>query len=162
MPYDVRAVANLVLDFAEDAGLQVTNVTINKIVFFLHAWYLAKTGKPLVSAKIEAWDYGPVFRELYWEFKQFASNPISIRATRRNPSTARSEVCVETFSDADLHFLQPLLQRYSALSASKLIELSHVHGGPWDQVYNHTGESNPGMRISDDLIRQYFEGQTRH
>lgn len=162
MPYDVRAVANLVLDFAEDTGADVTNLTINKIVFFLHAWFLAKTGGPLVSAKIEAWDYGPVFRELYWEFKECGSEAIAIRATRRNPLTAAKEVCVENFRERDLHFIQQILLKYLNLSASKLVELSHAPGGPWDQVYNHGSESNPGMRISDEIIRKYFEQQTRH
>src|SRR5215510_3587436 len=119
MPYDVRAVANLVLDFAEQAGIDVTNLSINKIIFFLHAWFLAKTGKPLVSAKIEAWDYGPVFRELYWEFKQCGSAPISARATRRNPHTTQKEVCKETLSEADEQFLRPLLEKYASMSASK-------------------------------------------
>jgi uncharacterized phage-associated protein len=162
MAYDVRAVANLVLDLAEHLGVDVTNITINKIIFFLHGWYLTKTGEPLVSAKIEAWDYGPVFRELYVEFKQFGSKPISTRAMRRNPSTAEKETCVGNFTEHDLGFLRPLIEKYVVLSAGKLVELSHVRGGPWDQVYNHPGESNPGMRISDELIRQYFRAQTRH
>lgn len=162
MPYDVRSVANLILDYAERQNAEVTNITINKIVFFLHAWYLAKTGNPLVTAKIEAWDYGPVFRELYWEFKGFGKDKISSKATRRNPTTTEKEICTEPFSEADLAFLKPLLDKYLKLSASKLVELSHVAGGPWDRVYNHQGESNPGMRISDEIIRDFFEKQTRH
>jgi uncharacterized phage-associated protein len=162
MPYDVRSVANLVLDYADQKEVQVTNITINKIVFFLHAWYLAKTGSPLVSAKIEAWDYGPVFRELYWEFKQFGKESISSRATRRNPVTTQKEICTDNFAETDLAFLEPLLEKYLKLSSGKLVELSHVTGGPWDQVYNHLGESNPGMRISDEIIRSFFEKQTRH
>lgn len=162
MPYDVRTVANLVLDLADRLNAEVTNITINKIVFFLHAWYLAKTGSPLVTAKIEAWNYGPVFRELYWEFKEFGKGRITSRAMRRNPATAKKELCKEPFTDADLEFLHPLLEKYLKLSASKLVELSHESGGPWDQVYNHAGESNPGMKISDELIRDFFRKQTRH
>lgn len=162
MAYDVRAIANLVLDFGERSEVEITNIDINKIVFFLHAWYLAKTGRPLVSAKIEAWNYGPVFRELYWEFKQFGKAPITTRATRRNPQTAQKEICREVLSETDAQFIQPLLEKYVAMPTSKLVELSHVAGGPWDQVYNHPGESNPGMRISDDLIRAHFGKQTRH
>jgi uncharacterized phage-associated protein len=162
MSYDVREIANLVLDFGEQAGIEMTNITINKIVFFLHAWYLVKTGNPLISAKIEAWSYGPVFRELYSEFKRFGKDPITIRATRRNPETAEKELCVAQLSEQDAGFLEELMRRYAPLSASKLIELSHVAGGPWDQVYNYAGPSNPGMHISDDLIREYFQTQTRH
>ena len=162
MPYDVRAIANLVLDFGDRSKVDRTNIDVNKIVFFLHGWYLAKTGRPLVSAKIEAWEYGPVFRELYWEFKSFGKAPITTRATRRNPQTAQKEICREVLSEADAEFIQPLLEKYVAMSTSKLLELSHVSDGPWDQVYNHPGESNPGMRISDDLIRAHFGKQTRH
>lgn len=162
MTYDVRSVANLVLDFADRMNIQVTNITINKVVFFLHAWYLAKTGTPLVSAKIEAWNYGPVFRELYWEFKEFGKDRITSRAMRRNPATAEKELCKESFTDSDLEFLNPLLEKYLGLSAGKLVELSHEPGGPWDRVYNHLGESNPGMKISDEIIRDFFTEQTRH
>ena len=162
MAYDVRSLANLVLDFAERSNTEVSNMTINKIVYFLHAWYVAKTGKPLVTAKIEAWEYGPVFRELYWEFKQFGKEKITTRATRRNPETTQKEICADSFDSADLEFLQPLMEEYLGISAGRLVELSHEPGGPWDQVYNHEGESNPGMRISDDLIRDFFGKQTRH
>ena len=143
MPYDVRSVANLILDFADQIDAEVSNMTINKIVFFLHAWYLAKTGTPLVTAKIEAWDYGPVFRELYWEFKAFGKERITARATRRNPETAEKEISVDHFVLDDLAFLEPLMERYVAMPASKLVELSYVSGGPWDQVYIHAGESIP-------------------
>ena len=162
MPYDVRSVANLVLDFASRENTKVTNITINKIVFFLHGWYLAKNNAPLVTAKIEAWNYGPVFRELYWEFKDFGAEPITARAMRRNPATAAREVCADKFNLADLEFLRPLIEKYLGFSAGKLVELSHEIGAPWDQVFNHAGESNPGMRISDEIIREFFGKQTRH
>jgi uncharacterized phage-associated protein len=162
MSYDVRAIANLVLERGAQAGVPVTNITVNKIVFFLHAWYLAATGKPLVSAKIEAWNYGPVFRELYSEFKHFGRSLISTRATKRNPKTTQKEICVPNLDAADINFLEPLLDRYLGMSASKLVELSHASGGPWDQVYNHRGESNPGMHISDEVIKAWFENETRH
>jgi uncharacterized phage-associated protein len=162
MSYDVREIANFVLDFAEERGVSVTNIDINKIVYFLHGWYLAKTDRPLVSAKIEAWDYGPVFRELYHEFKWHVNGAITSRAQRRSPISAKLERCVPDIHGDDVEFIAPLIERYIRMSTFKLVELSHAGGGPWDQVYNHEGESNPGMRISDDLIRAYFKEQTRH
>jgi uncharacterized phage-associated protein len=162
MPYDVRSVANFVLEAAARLDITVTNISVNKITYFLHAWFLAKTGRPLVSAKIEAWDYGPVFRELYMQFKPFGSGRITTFATRRNSITAREEICPASLERQDEEFLRPLLLRYLDMSPATLVRLSHEPGGPWDQVYNHSGESNPGMRISDEAIRQYFRCQTRH
>lgn len=162
MAYDVRAIANLVLRAGSQNGISITNLSLNKILYFLHAWYLAKTGRPLVNAKIEAWNYGPVFREIYSEFKALGERPIESLATRRNPKTAEVEICEVAITDEDLGFIRPVLDKYIKMSAYQLVSLSHEEGGPWDVVYNHDGGSNPGMRISDEIIRQHFSQQTRH
>jgi len=80
MNFDVRAVANFVLDVTTRRGRSITNMHINRIVYFLHADFLVKFNEPLVSARIEAWEHGPVFRELYSEFKKFDDQAITTRA----------------------------------------------------------------------------------
>ena len=162
MAYDVRAVANFVLKLAEGRGIALSNLTINKIVYFLHAEYLARTDKPLVTAKIEAWPYGPVFRELYAEFKQFGPGPITKPATARDPLTLEKQICSTQFTVEDVAFLTESAERYAKLSASVLVEMSHAQGGPWHEVYYSDGELSPGMRISDERIKTYFGRQTRH
>jgi uncharacterized phage-associated protein len=162
MTYDVRAVANFVLDCGDQLGASLTNIDVNKVVYFLHGWYLAKYGRPLVSAKIEAWPYGPVFRELYSEFRVCGPEPITIRAARINPANCQKEICAWQFSDEERAFLSQLASRYVKMSTSTLLALSHVKGGPWDRVYNHERRVNPGMEISNDLIKTFFEAETRH
>src|SRR5215831_13704170 len=93
MAHDVRGIANFVLDIADESSRGVSNLSINKIVYFLHAYFLARFGRPLVSAKIEAWDYGPVFRELFREFRSFADKPIKGRAYRIDAKTGEREIC---------------------------------------------------------------------
>src|ERR1700740_562067 len=82
---DVRAVANIVLDHADKHGICVTNVAWNKIVYFVHCDYLKENNQPLVSAKIEAWQHGPVFREIYHEFKRWGESSIFSRASKVDP-----------------------------------------------------------------------------
>src|SRR5688500_4115918 len=91
--HDVREVANFVLDLAEEKGIALSNMAINKIVYFVHVDYLLAFSQPLVSAKIEAWDHGPVFRELYAEFKAFGDNSISGRAMRLDRQTLERIPC---------------------------------------------------------------------
>ena len=162
MAHDVRAIANLVLDVAEQDGVEVGNLAINKIVYFLHGWTLAKFGRPLVSAKIEAWKRGPVFRELYREFKQFKEKPIAFRATKINLVSGEIEECEYDISEDERDFLVKLVRSYLKITPYNLMMMSHEPDGPWDQVWNHASNSNPGMHISNELIGAYFEKQARH
>jgi uncharacterized phage-associated protein len=162
MRHDVRSVANFVLDLAEVEGRVLSNLSINKIVFFLHAYYLVEFKKPLVSAKIEAWNYGPVFRELYREFKGFGDQAIIGRAYRLNPTTGEREKCEYEFSGEEQQFLEALARRYIRFSPGTLVALSHQEGGPWDQVWNHRTVSRPSMHISDDIIRSWHNEAARH
>src|SRR6266849_90529 len=105
MAHDVRGIANFVLDLADERGQSVSNLSINKIVFFLHAYFLAQFGRPLISAKIEAWDYGPVFRELYREFKSFGDKPIAGLAHKINAESGCREICTLQLTDSERKIL---------------------------------------------------------
>jgi uncharacterized phage-associated protein len=160
--YDVRAIANFVLDLAQQDGREVSNLVVNKVVYFLHAHYLVQFGEPLVSAKVEAWDFGPVFRELYKEFKKFEKGPIKKRAQRLSANTGEPEICEYKFSHEDGEFLASLTKRYVQLSPTALVALSHEKGGPWDQVWNHDSAANASMCITDEIIKAWYAQAARH
>lgn len=149
---DVRAIANVVLDYADRRKIGVTNMALNKIVYFIHCDYLIEKGEPLIRAKIEAWQHGPVFREIYHEFKRCGEHVISSRAVKVDPHTGnvlKAEVC---FGPEEEKYINNLIERYINFSAAHLRAISHREGGPWYRVWGHDGHSNPGMRITDDLI----------
>jgi uncharacterized phage-associated protein len=158
--FDVRAVGNLVLDVARSRGIDVTNMALNKIVFFVHSDYLVEKNRPLVRAKIEAWKHGPVFRELYHEFKNWDDLPIRGRAKRVNPETGDVEEAKADFGTEE-QYIRDLIDRYVHFSAAYLRALSHRPGGPWHVVWGHDGEINPGMSISNDLILAHHSGEVR-
>lgn len=162
MTYDVRAIANLVLDCASSHGKSVTNLALNKIVFFLHTAYLTTFERPLVSAKIEAWEYGPVFREIYQSFKSYRDQPIDTRAYRLSPITGDREVCTVELTMEESQLLVDEIGRLIEFSASNLVQMSHVPGGPWDVVWNHKAATNPSMRISDEIILACQRNSARH
>jgi len=162
MSYDARAIANILLDLADTQDVKLTNLSINKLIYFIHAWYLARTGTPLISAKIEAWDYGPVIREVYSEFKRYEAAEIKGRASRFDVDKLQRTLVTDSVAPDDMLFIQDQFRRYGHLSASKLVGMSHEKGGPWDLVFNAAGKTNPGMEISNELIQAYFVRQTRH
>ncbi len=156
MTHDGRAVANFVLDQTEIAGVVVSPLGLQKIVYFCHVWSLIELGKPLVRHRFEAWEHGPVLQYLYREFKRFGSNPITGRAQRVNPLTGSGERMPYAFDAVTLELLRRVVGFYSRLSASDLVELTHAQGGPWHKVWHHGGTINPGMKIDNRDIERFY------
>ncbi len=156
MAHDGRAIANFVLDQCAGAGVGVTPLALQKIVYFCHVWCLIELGTPLVRHQFEAWEHGPVLQYLYREFKRFGAAPIASRALRNNPATGRAEAVPYDLDQATRELLMRVVAIYSRMTPSTLRELSHAEYGPWHRVWHHGGKINPGMRIDDrDIVRFY-------
>lgn len=158
---DVRALANMILDEADRQRIPITNMAINKIAYFVHCDYLLENKQPLVKAKIEAWQHGPVFREVYHEFKSAGDAPIRTRAKKVDPISGEVITAESEMGDNESTYVRGLIDRYLGFSAAYLRALSHIEGGPWHQVWGHDGKSNPGMRITDELICKFHSTGVR-
>lgn len=151
--YDVRSVANIVLRRAWAHGLKVSNLHLNKTLFFMHVDYLRDFDGPLLSAKIEAWDYGPVFREIYTQFKVFKKTPISKLASRVSKETGELEIADDGIAAEEVDYLNNLADFYLKIPAGVLVDLSHAKGGAWDRVWSSGEVINAGMEITEEIIR---------
>lgn len=156
MSNDGRAIANFVLDVCEREGRSITNLSLQKIIYFCHVWSLIETGRPLVKQQFEAWQYGPVLQYVYREFKAFDGTPITRRAEGVDPQTGQKRVVAYAFDPTTTTFLSKVVSFYCRLSAGQLVELSHSEGGPWHRVWNHGGIVNPGMRIDNAAITEFY------
>jgi uncharacterized phage-associated protein len=156
MVHDGRAIANFILDHCDQKGRPTTNLALQKIVYFCHVWSLVQFNRPLVKHKFEAWEFGPVLPYLYREFKNFDRLPVKSRATQIDPLDGSSRIVEYQFDPQTLVFLRDIVDFYSRMRASDLVELSHVAGGPWHQIWNHSGQVKPGMKIEDEQIASFY------
>ena len=155
--FDGRAIANLVLDECEQKNIKLTNLALQKVVYFCHVWSLIKLRRPLIAQQFEAWEFGPVLPYLYREFKKFEADPIKGRATSLVASTGERTLATYENIDDEVRFLVvDVTNFYARLSASELVKLSHADGGPWHSVWNHGGQVNPGMRIETNSIIDFY------
>jgi len=63
-------VADFFLNFAHEHGDLVTNLKLQKLVYYAQAWHLALHGTPLFGDRIQGWVHGPVVSSLYGKFKK--------------------------------------------------------------------------------------------
>jgi|SRR5215472_11968091 len=156
MSLDGRAVANFVLDFCEAKGRRITNLSLQKIVYFCHVWSLLRLGRPLVKHQFEAWRFGPVLQYLYREFREFDNQPIVGRAKKIDLRTGKSVIVKYTLDKETEELLGQVVDFYSLLNPADLVQMSHAEGGPWDKVWNHQGQVNPGMKIENAAIVKFY------
>jgi len=159
MTYDPRALANAILDHTAACGFGVTNMALNKILYFSHGWSLAVRDMPLVSVSFEAWDYGPVLPLLYHQFKRFGDLPITSRATRIDVGTGKHVLVDDPVPLEVRSHLELMIEFYGPKSGPRLSHLSHDPDGPWAAVRRDANQ--PSMGIPDDLIKTYFVSKRR-
>lgn len=133
-------------------------MALNKLAYFLYEAYLLSFGAVLTNAKIEAWEHGPVFREIYQSFRQYGDKPITGRASFFSIKSEKLEQASANISDEDESFFRETLSPLLPLNASRLRALSHAEGGPWWRVWWYEGEVNPGMEITPDMILAQGKG----
>lgn len=159
--YDGRAIANYILDFCDNQNRGITNLALQKIVYFCHVWSLIDLRRPLIRHKFEAWEFGPVLPYLYREFRNYDRSPIASRATHIDPMDGTHRVAAYNLDSETDSLLEDIVSFYSRLRASDLVELSHADGGPWHRVWNHGGAVNPGMKIDDAKIVEFYSKAVR-
>src|SRR5690625_479323 len=79
--YRAIQIANYVIKTALERGKDITNIHLQKILYYLLASELVHTGSPLFDESIEKWRLGPVIPEVYHEYKEYGSQPITEIAT---------------------------------------------------------------------------------
>lgn len=162
MSHDGRAVANWILDASERNGIGLSNLALQKIIYFCHAWHLVETGDPLIENQFEAWQHGPVLNYIYRQFKSFEARPITGRATAMNRFTGRQEIVQIDLPQNLADRLERIVRFYGKLEPWDLVDLSHESGSPWDKTWHFDGKVNPGMKISNEAIAEYYSKASPH
>jgi uncharacterized phage-associated protein len=144
--YDARSVARTMIQRAADLNLPVTNLKLQKLLYFAHGLSLVRCGKPLINEPFQAWKYGPVLVGLYHDLKVFGPSPIK-------PQDGFIPYWPEipTGSNAEI---DAVLNQFGALSGGQLINISHDPKGPWQAVY-HSASKN--IEIDNQAIQSYFK-----
>jgi len=155
--YDARSVANYLLDLARQYGIALTNLQLQKIVFFAHGTYLQRFGCDLILNRFEAWDHGPVVPELYHSLKVYRDKPITGMATRFQLEDQRLVPVLYDFPLRVQEHLKDTLLFYGRMNPWELVKLSHAPNGPWFRTRQNAEQHvNFSMMIDAELIRKFF------
>ena len=139
----IESLANVILNICDD----VSNKKIQKLSFYVYAWYMAIYGEKIADMQFEAWEHGPVCRKLYNKYRSYGWNVIP---------KYKGFVLVD---DEKIKFIKSVLNIYGDYTADELEKMTHSET-PWIEARNiceKTGVTN--TVISDELLIRYYSEQ---
>ena len=135
--------ANYLIYLMSDACEDLTNMKLNKLLYYAQGHYLKKYGIPMFEDEIEAWEHGPVIAVVYTKYKCNGNDPITIYAKED----------IEKVQNENIEILFEVAREYGKYTASALRNMTHALKSPWDQTYE---EGKNHKVIPKSLIHQYF------
>ncbi|MBB5862571.1 type II toxin-antitoxin system antitoxin SocA domain-containing protein [Xanthomonas sp. 3058] len=152
MTNTVLSVANNFIERGLREGKPISNMKLQKLLYFAQGHCLGMFGRPLVDEAPEAWQYGPVFPSAYHAFKQYGAQPILSQAVHFNPFTGQYSAYPPVQSSQDLGLIEAVWNGYKDRTPIQLSEMSHAPGGPWQKAYGTYRNAD----ISAEAMTEFF------
>jgi uncharacterized phage-associated protein len=124
-----------------EIGDNITNLKLQKLVYYAQGFHLAMYGEPLFAEEIEAWEHGPVVPALYKKYQKFGSGEIPMPIG----------IDFSIYSKEQMDLFHEVYNVYGQYSAWRLRDLTHEEP-PWRST-KRTGVITLGK------MKKYFDTQ---
>ncbi|MGI9069854.1 MAG: Panacea domain-containing protein [Bryobacteraceae bacterium] len=122
----------------------VSNLKLQKFLYYCEAWHLALNDESLFLEALEAWVHGPVVAKVFHDYKNNRWSPI--REANTEPSD-NSEV---------LEHVDLVLDAYGSFGATELERLTHQEH-PWLEARGGLPPDAPSRNpISRRTMKEYY------
>ncbi|NKS77962.1 DUF4065 domain-containing protein [Rhodococcus hoagii] len=122
----------------------LSGVSLQKLLYYAHAWHLVAFDSPLFSERIEAWKLGPVVYDVWDSHRN--QRVVSVQDVLSRCST-------EVLNESEAAVVDAVVELFSDLDQWKLADLVHEER-PWIDAYHR--DDKWGHRISDEAIKEFY------
>ena len=136
--YKAIEIANYVIDrcYNQDNHKSITNLKLQKCLFHLQREYLIKHNEPLFEEDFEAWCYGPVVSNIYYEY--CSSGAMPIWPGIYSPTVDKNKY-VPNLDKTLQEFLNPIIDKYKDYDVWQMVEQIHGKEGAWYKAFHEKG-----------------------
>lgn len=142
--YEALNIANYVVYYSNKNRYSISNLRLQKLLYFIQAYFLYSFGKACFKDEIEAWAFGPVVPEVYHKYKKYGAGSI--------PYLNYDGAEIFNINNSDKEAINLVIKKLSKYSVYDLVEATHKQG-PWESVYDKNTRS---AIISKESIKDYF------
>lgn len=129
-----------IIQMDDNAGDLISNLKLQKLVYYAQGFHLALFDRPLFDEEIEAWMHGPVVPDLYQTYKEYGPKSIP----------APVDFDIKSIDSETREFLDEVFQVFGQFSAWKLRNMTHREP-PWKDNADYCGI------ISHEEMANYFK-----
>lgn len=127
----------------------ITPLALQKLLYYAQSFYYAFFHAELFLMPCYAWQHGPVYPEIYFQFREYGSDPIQ-------KSTESFLKSTSGLTEKEIRFLDCIIEIFGQYSGSFLRNLTHKES-PWIEARGDLGENDRGtVEISRKKIHDYF------
>lgn len=142
MPYSASDVAKYVLKKCTDSDSPISNLQLQKILYFLQRDFLKKENAPLFFDAIEAWQFGPVVPSVYYDYCAYGANEIM----------KNIDSYLRLIDHKTKKLVDPIIEEKCNKYPWDLVKETHKPDGAWAQIYDN-GKGNHKV-IPIELIKE--------
>jgi uncharacterized phage-associated protein len=124
-----------------EVGELISNLKLQKLVYYAQGYCLAIEDKPLFDDIIEAWAHGPVIPTLYADYRRFSSGSIP-------PPT---DFDIKSINKKTRELLDEVYSVLGQFSAWKLRNMTHEEP-PWKEAWRTHNKI-----ITQESMKKYFK-----
>ncbi len=136
-----------ICDLNNKTGASVTNLKLQKLLYYAQAWTIVFFNKALFDEDFQAWAYGPVLTSIYYNFKDLGNNVIPA-GRHKVPDLENTEI---------EELLKEVLSVYGDKSGYHLIELTH-NEKPWIEARgNLSSEEKCNSIIKKTTMKTFYQ-----
>lgn len=150
-------VALYITNYCADNGTPISNLKLQKILYYLQAAFIVERGYRCFNESIVHWDYGPVVEEVYYEFRDYGYNGIpkdanytDIVFNKKKNEVEINEIGVKQceFSNSEIFLINKVVESYINMEPFMLVEKSHRED-PWKNTKRNE-------EITEEEIKDYY------
>ena len=138
--------ANYILTRAKNQGQSVTNLKLQKILYYVQGFFLAKFDRPLFPDEIQAWKFGPVVPSVYYEFSIFGPDELTISY----------DETIDNCESDEIQLIDSVIDEKLQHTSGDLVRATHSEE-PWLKATNGGNAIRPNIVINIDDMKDYFK-----
>jgi uncharacterized phage-associated protein len=143
MAHSAEKIAETIICLARDRQIDLTNLKLQKLLYYSQAWHLVFEDRVLFDDAIEAWIHGPVVPSVFKRYRDYRWTVIDCDVTPVQDVMA-------------IRHIKSVLDSYGSFGATQLERLTHRET-PWIMARRGIPRDEPSHNvITTDSMKDYY------